>query len=125
MVCTEATETRPPTMSAARLIVFLVVALAVIAAGYRVYLAADWVVDRCGAPIAAWWRRGLGEAAPAAPVTAETPIPHLQGIGVVRYGFGHPNRARFEGPVLPIRRCGGVVRQRARRAPRRARGLRS
>ena len=57
-------------MSAARLIVFLVVALAVIAAGYRVYLAADWVVDRCGAPIAAWWRRGLGEAAPAAPVDA-------------------------------------------------------
>ena len=75
--------------------------------GFR---ALDWAVDRCAPPIAARWHQWRESRAVTAPVTAER-RPPVKEIGVVHWGYGHLNPARFPVRELPTRKSSVVARR--------------
>ena len=83
------------------------------------YRVLDWTVDRLAPPIAARWHQWRdSRAVSAAPQTAER-RPPVKEIGVVHWGYGHLNPARFpvrELPAAPRRRSCAVAR-RSRQVP--------
>jgi len=97
---------------------------AVVAAGYVLFAAGwliwhtarlsyrilDWTVDKCAPPIAARWHRWRDNRAVTAPVTAER-RPPVKEIGVVHWGYGHLNPARFPVRELPTRKSSAVARR--------------
>ena len=70
----------------------------------------DWTVDTCAPPIAARWHRWRDSRAVTAPVTAER-RPPVKEIGVVHWGYGHLNPARFPVRELPPRKSRAVARR--------------
>ena len=98
---------------------------AVVAAGYVLFAAGwliwhtarlsyrilDWTVDRCGPPIAARWHRWRDSRTVTGPATAERRFPPVKEIGVVHWGYGHLNPARFPVRELPSRKSSVVARR--------------
>ena len=66
--------------------------------GYRVL---DWSVDKCAPPIAARWHRWRDDK--AVPAQTERRPPPKE-IGVIHWGYGHLNPARFMPRELPAAR---------------------